>query len=136
MSQQKYFIYALQYNPTQKLYIGSTVNLESRYQAHISSLQKGKHQSKELQADYNKHGEDFSVYILEEIEDGDKYVQVGYKKYIKHRIAEYRWMDIYNTLHDGYNIQDTTARKVIDGSDYIFPLKEGRPKLPNERTGG
>lgn len=130
MNAQKYFIYALEYNPTKKLYIGSTVNLEKRYKTHITFLKKGKHQSKELQDDYNKYGEDFSVYVLEEIDDGNSFIQVGYKQYVKHRIAEYNWMDKYKTTTNGYNIQDITAIRVIEGKDCVFPLVDGLPPLP------
>lgn len=134
MTHDKYFIYALQYNPTKKMYIGSTVNLVSRYKDHLTRLKNGRHYSKEFQKDFDDNGkkEDFSVYVLEEIEQGGETEQHGYKKLTKHRIAEYKWMKTYKTVYDGYNIQDVTARKSIESDNWEFPLKKGRPALPKD----
>ena len=129
-----YTIYALMFNPTKKLYIGSSTNVRERYKGHIDHLRMGKHQSRELQEDYNKYGEDFSIYILEEVANGRSRVEWGIKKISLVRAKEYDWMKKYDTINSGYNLQDWQALKSIElASGFEFPLKEGLPPLPTER---
>ena len=132
-----YVIYALEYNPTKKLYIGSSSKVRDRYKSHIENLRKRKHASKELQADYNKHGEDFSVYILEEVKDGNRQIEWGIKKMTLVRAKEYEWMKKYDTVNTGYNKQDWQAIKAIETFEKnVFPLKNGKPPLPYGREQG
>ena len=126
-----YYVYALQHNVTKKIYIGSTDRLPQRYKNHIYALRKGKHASKELQKDFEKHGEDFSLYILEEVtnakssteEYGERSISLIHKR-------EYFWMEKYRTIYNGYNTQDKKAIKYIENS-YAFnlPIKEGLPDV-------
>lgn len=131
----KITIYALQFNPTKKIYIGSTNNLLSRYSTHISKLKNGTHHSKDLQTDFKEHDEveDFSLYILEElgIEEGDEDVMHEGKKIVKRTQREYEWMKTYKTYINGYNRQDRLALKYINDR-CVLPLKEGKPELPKE----
>lgn len=125
------FVYAIQHNKTHRIYIGSTLNVSDRYYNHIFKLRKGEHQSQEMQEDYDAYGEDYSVYVLEKVENPDKSEQSEYGEYrlTNIREAEYKWMKKYNTIIDGYNTQDWHAKKYIN-KEYkrLFPLKEGLPE--------
>lgn len=109
-------VYALQHNVTKKIYIGSSANLEARYSNHMSNLRKDKHINKDMQNDFNKYGEDYSLYILDTIQDE------------RENRKEYEWMLKYksNDPKYGYNTKDkNTTYKSI-------PHKEGLPELPKE----
>jgi group I intron endonuclease len=57
-------IYQIRCIPTGKIYIGSTVNLQSRWNRHRFNLQRGNHRNKYLQLAWNKYGKEafeFSV---------------------------------------------------------------------------
>lgn len=62
-------IYCIQNTITEKVYIGSAVNVKHRLLSHKSVLKRNKHHSKHLQNSWNKYGEtNFSFYILEEVD--------------------------------------------------------------------
>ena len=106
------FIYALQHNVTKKIYIGKSENLYTRYMFHLRDLKLQKHHSREMQEAFNKYGADFSLYILEEIEDPCERI-LYFGEYIRRdRLAEIKWMETYNTLENGYNKQDKSSRKL------------------------
>ena len=89
-------VYALVYEPTGKMYIGSSANVVKRFRVHISQLRHGKHPVVDLQADFDRHGEHLKLIILDRIDvfaDRDK---------------EYRWMEQLQTFdrQRGYNYQD------------------------------
>lgn len=89
-------VYAIQHLVTRKIYIGSSANVEQRYATHLSQLRKGTHPVEDFQQDYNEHGEQLRLAILDEIADKwelDK---------------EYEWMDLYETYKRpyGYNYKD------------------------------
>ena len=113
-------VYAIQHNVTKKIYIGSTKNVDSRYLAHIYDLRAGKHTVEDMQADFDLYGEDYSLFILDEI--------VEYKD----RIKEYEWMHKYNTFTRGigYNYKDRASEmRCIRNTP---PYKSSVPELPNE----
>lgn len=57
-------IYALVNLENGKCYIGKTMNLNQRIKQHLNKLEKGKHDNKEMQEDYNKNSI-FKLVILE-----------------------------------------------------------------------
>lgn len=60
-------IYKIESKTSGKYYIGSTINMKSRWSRHKSDLRKNKHHSIILQRAWNKYGEsDFEFEILEE----------------------------------------------------------------------
>ena len=126
------FIYALQHNVTKKIYIGKSENLYTRYQFHMKALKEQKHSSHELQSAFNKYGEDFSLYILEEIEYPNERILYYGEPVRKDRIAEVKWMEIYDTLENGYNKQDKSSKRLILKRREAIPLKEGKPTLPEK----
>lgn len=110
-------VYAIQHNKTKRIYIGSSANLETRYITHINNLRKGRHKVELMQEDYDKYGEDYSLFVLETINKFDD------------RSHEFDWMRRYKTTNKefGYNYKDK-AVKLINGEDKI-PIKDGLPKL-------
>ena len=51
-------VYKITCNGNNQLYIGSSVNIQARWQQHISHLRKGVHSAVYLQNSYKKYGED------------------------------------------------------------------------------
>ena len=96
---QHAYIYAIRHNITGKIYIGSSACPQERYKHHINRLRRGVHSVEDMQADFNRYGEDYTFTILEEV--------------FNHRTGrERRWMYYYQT-HDrkrGYNYKDPTAK--------------------------
>lgn len=103
-------VYAIANHRTGMLYIGSTVNLKSRWMAHCVQLRAGRH-SKRLQADWDSYEVDsFTVEIVEAI-DGDKAALC---------VAEQRWLDrlfaeqpttLYNTRKRAWHGGETPFRE-------------------------
>lgn len=108
-------IYAIKHNVTKRMYIGSSKDVKTRYQSHIHRLRSGKHPIEDMQEDFSKYGEDFSVYILEEVTINDD------------RKNEYKWMRKYNTFTRGvgYNYKDK-EREILHLKNSV-PLKAGLP---------
>lgn len=87
-------IYLITNLKNNKVYVGSSINLWSRYSEHKRSLNKDKHYNINLQQDWNFYGEDsFSFSILEIVKDKTKLVE-----------REQYWMDFYNVFEKGYNV--------------------------------
>lgn len=106
-------IYAIQHNITKRIYIGSSANPETRYLNHLYRLRAGHHDVEEMQRDYNEYGEDYSLFILEEIKKWEE------------RVKEYEWMRKYNSTDKefGYNYKD--REKLI--SQRQIPIVSGKP---------
>lgn len=108
-------VYAIQHNKIKKIYIGSSTNVEKRYFQHINALRRGKHIVEDMQKDFDRYGEDYSLYILETI---NRY---------EDRFKEYEWMLKYKTniREIGYNYKQPNNRVFnLKGA----PFKEGLPK--------
>lgn len=85
-----------------KSYIGSSIQIESRWVEHRYLLNKGSHHSPKLQNAWTKYGEDsFEFRIL----------QITSEKNV--RIAEQQWMDVIDCVNTGYNVAPSS-----DISDY------------------
>ena len=89
-------VYEIKHNITGRIYMGSTANLKNRLSCHLSKLRCGKHHIEDMQADYDKYGEDYSIRVLDEITT------------IKDKYKEYEWMKKFNSLERGvgYNYLD------------------------------
>lgn len=57
-------VYAIQHNETGRVYVGSTENIKARLTQHFQTLKGNRHLSEQMQSDYNKFGDNFSIYIL------------------------------------------------------------------------
>lgn len=63
-------VYAIKNNVNGKIYVGSSINMESRQKHHIKSLNNNKHHSSRLQSEWNKYkSNSFTFYLCERIDD-------------------------------------------------------------------
>ena len=89
-------IYKIVNTQNGKLYIGSAININRRWNEHKSELRGNKHHSPRLQNSYNKYGEENFIFeIIEEIEDKEKLIE-----------REQYWLDYYKSYDKkrGFNI--------------------------------
>lgn len=57
-------IYALRHNPTGKIYVGCSNNVERRVHEHLTQLSHNRHPVETMQADFNTYGNDYSYFVL------------------------------------------------------------------------
>ena len=95
-------IYAIQNKVNKKIYVGKTENPQTRLQKHLSDLKNGRHIIEDMQEDFNRFGDVFELFILEE--------NVCYRD----RHIEYKYMKKYRTCERefGYNYKDHLAKRV------------------------
>lgn len=62
--EDKACVYALRHNPTSKVYVGCSRNVQMRINEHIYQLKIGLHPVDLMQEDCDKHGCDYSYFIL------------------------------------------------------------------------
>lgn len=117
MSWKTYYIYAIRHNPTKKLYIGCSQNA-SRIETHLSALKSGRHHNDAMQADANKYGCDYTVFLLEVIHDK--------RHYTDHLDREAYWIHYYGTDYAkrGYNSHDVYKRIPLSHFPQITSKKE------------
>ena len=60
-------VYAIRHNVTNRVYIGSTCHVDKRFNEHISALRSHRHPVEDMQADFDRYGEDFSLTVLDHI---------------------------------------------------------------------
>ena len=94
-------VYLIRHNRTGRIYIGSSVDPSRRFKKHIEDLRKGVHPVEDMQADFDKCGEDYAVEFLEVISA------------FEDRHHEYEWQDKFNSITRGvgYNYKDFANRK-------------------------
>lgn len=99
-------VYAIRHNPTSKMYIGRSANVEKRVSQHMKMLRSGCHHVEDMQEDFNEFGEDYSVFILDEI---TKWAE---------RTKEYYWMVKCGTYIRGvgYNYKDHAKKKLAEAT--------------------
>lgn len=102
-----------------KVYIGSSNNIKSRFSHHRASLNKNEHHSIHLQRAWNKYGAD--AFIFQVIEECEESVLLKREQY---------YMDYYKSydFKYGYNISKIAGRVVYvckeDNPRYGKPLSE------------
>lgn len=105
-------IYVIQHGPTKKRYVGSSVNAQRRFNQHLYRLRHGIHPVEDMQADFDRYGEDYTLTVIGEITTRAE------------RELEYGWMLIYATYDRryGYNYLDPAmARQTAPGSRWKDP---------------
>lgn len=97
------YVYSIRNNINGKRYIGSSMNCKARFQQHLSGLKGNRHYAKDMQYDYNRYGDVFSIEILGE-----------YNSQMEMEYWEKRWMVAFRTYYDkyGYNVNDKSMVSV------------------------
>ena len=104
-------IYMLRNNKNDYKYIGESLDLVNRYLTHLEQLKNGTHENYKLQNDFNKYGADsFEFNILLTIDDR---IDILASKALQ-LIFEDKYITRYDTINNGYNIQNTMD-KISDG---------------------
>lgn len=101
----KGYIYKIENDITRKVYIGSTINPESRMLHHFAALRAGKHHSIHLQRSFDKYGEEhFHFSVIDEC-DADDRLQV-----------EQRYLDELKPFDEkSYNVSPIATNCVLYG---------------------
>jgi group I intron endonuclease len=86
-------IYKITCTATNKIYVGSAVNLSKRKNNHFHSLKKNKHENSYLQNSFNKYGESFFIFETLEIVEKDNLI-----------ICEQKWIDVLKEQYKLYNL--------------------------------
>ena len=70
-------IYSIENIKNKRMYIGSSINIEARFERHKDDLRAGIHHSRYLQRAWNKYGKSqFRYKILEVIKDPEKLIEI------------------------------------------------------------
>ena len=91
--EKKTGIYQIKNTTNNKVYVGSSTNIDARWKAHKLLLRKLKHHSPKLQNSVNKHG--IENFIFEVIEECSKELLIEREQY---------WIDKLNSYHIGFNV--------------------------------
>jgi len=92
-------IYSIRNKLNNKIYIGSSRNIDQRWYNHKFLLRKGKHHSWRLQKDWNQYGEEnFEFLILEEVADISTILDIE-QRYLD-KIQSWRRSVGYNILSE------------------------------------
>lgn len=94
-------IYLIKNTENNKVYVGSSKNIEGRFRVHKSRLRLNKHHSPHLQKSYNQNPNKFCYEIIEIINDID----------LLERREQY-WVDFYKSFESnfGYNAVRTVSK--------------------------
>ena len=89
-------VYAIRHNKTNRVYIGSSCHVDKRFYEHLSALRSNRHPVEDMQEDFDKYGEDFTLTVLDHIAS------------IEEKDKEYDWMDKNQSYVRGvgYNYKD------------------------------
>lgn len=99
---EKSGIYKIINTVNDRIYVGSAKHFKSRYYQHLTSLRKGTHHNKFLQADFNKCGEASFVFEVLETVEGNQFDRL---------LAEQAHIDkIYDNQRSCYNIDKKTSK--------------------------
>lgn len=128
------YLYSIENKVNGKCYIGSTVNLKSRWVAHKTTLRHGKHHSFVLQRAWNKHGEsNFEFKLLLICEPKDK---IDYEN----KLMKYQSYNILRTARETPIRRDWVrtpeiCKKISNGLQKVCKTPEYRAKLRAARLG-
>ena len=103
-------IYCIENTLNQNKYIGLSIQIEERWRNHKRLLKRGIHENAHLQNAYNKYGDVFKFYVIEEC----KQEQLNER--------EQYWISFYDTKSHGYNESD-------GGGGIFNPTNDVRRKI-------
>ena len=87
-------VYRISFKNTDKVYVGSSKNIESRFVDHRNTLKTGKHHSAKLQNYYNKYNLEPSFKILEVCSEESR------------TIVEDKWIKELDSINNGFNVAE------------------------------
>lgn len=103
-------IYKITFIGTEKVYVGSSINLNTRRSTHLTELRANRHHSVKLQNAYNKYGEDNFIFeILEQTSDGLTRDEL--------LAREQYYIDLLDSHKSGYNMSPNAWTYVKEWSD-------------------
>jgi len=109
-------IYKITNTKTNKVYIGSAVNIITRWYQHKTALNKNRHHSIKLQRSYNKHGKNNFIFEVIEKTDIDELI-----------LKEQHYIDLFDCYENGYNCIPTAGNNF--GMKHTDETKEKLRKL-------
>lgn len=118
-------VYALRHEPTGKVYVGSTHKIYERVREHINCLKRGDHPNEAMQKDFNLHGGEYTVLILDGIYG------------MNDKNKEYLWMDALQSRvpERGYNGKDPARATALTGVPAIrIPMEAGEDRTRVKET--
>ena len=125
-------VYAIACLRSKKIYIGQAVNIEKRITRHKMWLRQGVHFSKELQGDWDKHGEDnFFIKVLEKNKAFTEKKRLEREEYWISHYKEGDAINVYNIRYEGHWISKegrtriSEAAKKMSGENHPMWGKEG-----------
>lgn len=93
-------IYAIRCAASGKIYVGSALNIRTRWNGHRHRLEKGCHHSPKLQNAWRRYGpETFTFEVLEAVSDAAALIS-----------REQHWLDITGAATSGFNICPVAGR--------------------------
>lgn len=129
-------IYKIKNIITEKVYVGSAIDIDKRWRKHKQMINEGNHHSIKLQNSMNKHG--ISKFIFEIIEECEKELLIEREQY---------WINVLDSYNNGYNsrpiahsnlgiklpISEETKRKIGLKSKGRKHTEETRKKIKEKR---
>jgi len=118
-------IYKITNTKNNKVYIGESNDIDRRWDEHIDKLNNNSHHSYKLQEAWNEYGEEnFTFEILEIVEKLDS----PYKTTMQLIYEEGKYIDQYNSINNGYNVENTID-KILSGEKVIISRKSDHSYL-------
>jgi group I intron endonuclease len=123
-------IYKIINNITEKVYVGSAVDIDKRWYGHTRLLKVNKHKLPKLQNSVNKHG--LENFIFEVIEECSKEILIEREQY---------WIDTLDSYNKGYNSRpiansnlgkkcsEETKRKMSEASKGVSKSEEAKRNM-------
>jgi DNA-directed RNA polymerase specialized sigma24 family protein len=95
-------IYKISFLTTDRVYIGSSINIRKRKNSHLSELRRGIHQNSMLQNAYNKYGENNMIFtVILECEPESLL------------IYEEEQIRTHNSYHEGFNLVEKPSYNML-----------------------
>lgn len=110
-------------------YIGSAVNLHSRWLRHKNELRRGIHRNRHLQHAWNKYGEDaFNFVVLENVKDKQNLIPIE-QGYVSRMRPEYNISIIVDSPMMGRKHREESKKKISNSHIGIRPTDAVRHLL-------
>lgn len=122
-------IYGIKCIKTNKIYIGSTINIQLRVLKHFNELFHNRHANKKLQQDFNLYGYDFFTLIVYEIADKNDLLIKEKDLQIKIGID-----NLYNERISGFYVDPEYRKKLSNASKATHKTQKYRDKMRKLKT--